>query len=225
MSSGVGHQMHLELRRRILRNDLAPGTRMSEIDTAAAYEVSRQPVREAFIKLAEEGLLEVRPQRGTFVRKISIKAVMDARFVREAVEADVVRTVARAHDPEVGAELLRQVDKQRRGAEEGFERFIQLDERFHQTLADAAGVSGAWQVLETLKLQMDRVRYLAVMRFPMEKLLAQHEAVARAIEAGDVAAAEAAMRHHLREILSDLPEIACANPNLFEAREVSRQSG
>lgn len=198
---------------------------MSEIDTAADYEVSRQPVREAFIKLAEEGLLEVRPQRGTFVRKISIKAVMDARFVREAVESDVVRAAARAHDPEVAADLLRQIDDQRRAVEEGFERFIQLDERFHQTLAQAAGVSGAWQVLETLKLQMDRVRYLSVMRFPMEKLLAQHEAVARAIEAGDEAAAEAAMRHHLREILSDLPEIALANPDLFEQSSPARDLG
>src|SRR5690554_5571253 len=70
-----------------------PGTRISETELAAAYEVSRQPVREAFIKLAEEGLLAVRPQRGTFILRISIPAVLTARFIREAVEADIVRHV------------------------------------------------------------------------------------------------------------------------------------
>ena len=217
--AAVGQRMHLNLRRKILRNELAPGTRMSEIEIAAAFDVSRQPVREAFIKLAEEGLLEVRPQRGTFVKKISIKAVMDARFVREAVEADVVRSAARRHDAATAAELRRQIAAQKQVPEDDYEGFLQLDELFHQTLAEAGGVSGAWQVLEVLKLQMDRVRYLSLMRFPIRRLLAQHEAVAEAVAAGDEDAAEAAMRGHLREILGDLPEIAKARPELFEPSE------
>ena len=90
----VGPQIHRIIRERIVCTDLLPGVRLSEAELAKHFNVSRQPVREAFIKLADEGLLEVRPQRGTYVRKISVAAVLDARFVREAV----VRTLLR--DPE-----------------------------------------------------------------------------------------------------------------------------
>ena len=80
-------QLADRLRAAIMDNSLPPDTRLSEVETAQQYGVSRQPVREAFIALAGQGLLDVRAQRGTFVTRISLAAVMDARFVREAIEA------------------------------------------------------------------------------------------------------------------------------------------
>jgi DNA-binding GntR family transcriptional regulator len=65
---------------------------------------------------------------------------------------------------------------------------------------------------------MDRVRYLSLIRFPMGKLLKQHEAIAARIAEGDAAGAEEAIRGHLREILNDLPAIAADKPDLFETR-------
>lgn len=218
----VALQLHAVLRERIIRNRLTPGSRISESEIALAFAVSRQPVREAFIKLAEEGLLEIRPQRGTFVRKISVDAVMDARFVREAIEADIVKLLAAAPDRALGAELRKQLAEQRRAAARDADRFIQLDELFHRTLAEAAGKARAWQFVETLKVQMDRVRYLSLIHFPMQKLLRQHEAIAEAVGAGDPTRAEAAMRGHLREILNDLPAIAAEKPDLFD--RAGRQS-
>src|SRR5690606_12460740 len=91
--AAVGPQLYRMLWDRIVRGDLVPGTRLSEVDIAAVYGTSRQPVREAFIKLAEASLIEVRPQRGSYVRRIDPAAVMSAQFVREAVEADIVRRV------------------------------------------------------------------------------------------------------------------------------------
>mgnify|MGYP002079249127 CR=1 FL=1 len=212
----VGPQLHQILRQRIIRNDLEPGCRISEAEIAADFLVSRQPVREAFIKLAEEGLLEIRPQRGTFVRKIEISSVMDARFVREAIEADIVKVLAAAADKALLRELRAQISEQRRIAGRDSIRFIELDERFHRTLAEAAGKSYAWSIVESVKAQMDRVRHLSVQQFPMEKLVAQHAEVAEAIGAGEAAAAEAAMRGHLREILNDLPAVARERPEFFE---------
>src|SRR3954462_6634181 len=101
----VGPQLLRVLRNMIIHNDWAPGARLSEAEVAKAFGVSRQPVREAFIKLAEEGLLEIRPQRGTFVRKISKTAVMDARFVREAIEANITRELAATGDAGLVARL------------------------------------------------------------------------------------------------------------------------
>lgn len=212
----VGPQVYRILRERIIRADLLPGSLISESEIARTFALSRQPVREAFIKLSEEGLVEVRPQRGTLVRRISRAAVMDARFVREAIEADIVKLTAQTPDTAVIADLRRQIVDQRAISDNDPDRFMKLDEQFHRTLAEAAGKTYAWQVIENVKAQMDRVRYLSFLRFPIPKLVDQHIAVVDAIEAGSPPDADRAMRDHLREILSALPEIADAKPEFFE---------
>jgi len=216
-SVAVGPQLFRILRERIISGDVLPGTRLTESEIALSYSVSRQPAREAFIKLAEDGLLDVRPQRGSFVKKISVAAVMDARFIREAIEADVVKLLASEPVSGLSDVLSEQIaDQKRAAARNDPAGFIELDEHFHRTLAEAAGKIHAWHVLEDLKAQMDRVRYLSVRQFPMHKLVAQHAAVADAVCSGNAEAAENRIRTHLREILTDLPEIARAMPEHFE---------
>ncbi len=214
--AAVGPQLLRILRERIICNQIRPGERLSEAEFGLQFGVSRQPVREAFIKLAEEGLLEVRPQRGTFVRKISVAAVNDGRFVREAIEADIVKLLAEAADPSLVRELDGQLDLQRELVDVDPQSFRPLDDTFHRTLAEAAGKTHAWSVIDGMKTQMDRVRQLSTEQFPVGKLINQHAQVVRAIEAGDPVAAEAAMRLHLREILHDLPVVQAALPELFE---------
>ncbi|CUA98028.1 DNA-binding transcriptional regulator, GntR family [Pannonibacter indicus] len=216
----VGQLVHRDLRQRIIRGELAPGTLLSEAEMARSFGSSRQPVREAFIKLAEEGLVEVRPQRGTLVRKISIKRVMDIRFVREAIEANVVHLLASEPEPAIIADLRAQIAHQREAAADAQDVFMALDETFHHTMARVIGKTYAWDVVESVKAQMDRVRYLSFADFPVPRLIAQHEAIVDAIEARNPQAAEEAMRIHLREILKDLPNIAAARPELFDMEEV-----
>ncbi len=216
-SSAVGPQLYRLLRDRIVRGDLAPGARISESEIAASYKVSRQPVREAFIKLAEESLVEVRPQRGTYVRRISVPAVMTARFVREAVEADIVREAACRMTPGMLAALEANLSAQRTVVDgDDPSRFMELDEAFHRQLAEAAGQPAIWDILEDLKTQMDRVRHLSARQFPRERLIDQHAAVVAALRSGDSQAAEAEMRTHLRGVLTDLPAIAEAMPAFFD---------
>ena len=213
--AAVGPQVYRLLRGRIVANDLEPGARISETEIAAGYGVSRQPVREAFIKLAEEGLLEVRPQRGTFVRKIAVSAVMDARFVREAIETDIVEDLAGTADEGTIESLRAQIGEQQDALEDP-DRFLELDNRFHANLAGSAGKARAWGIVEGLNSQMDRVRRLSMLRSPIPRLVAQHAAVVEAIARRDPAAAAATMRAHLREVLNDLPAIAESRPELFE---------
>ena len=146
--SPVGPQVYRILRERIIRAELKPGMQISEAEIARMFALSRQPVREAFIKLAEEGLLEVRPQRGTMVRKITKAAVMDARFVREAIEADIVKLLADKTPAGLVAELRAQIIRQRAVDDDDPATFMKLDEQFHRTLADAADRSYAWRVVE-----------------------------------------------------------------------------
>ena len=216
-SSAVGPQLYRLLRDRIVKGDLAPGARISESEIAASYKVSRQPVREAFIKLAEESLVEVRPQRGTYVRRISVPAVMTARFVREAVEADIVRAAAQAVTPNILALLEANLTAQRAVVDsDDPSRFMELDEAFHRLLAEAAGQPAIWDILENLKTQMDRVRHISTRQFPRERLIDQHAAVVAALRSGDPDAAEAQMRTHLKGVLTDLPAIAEAMPEFFD---------
>lgn len=214
--SPVGPQVYRILRERIIRAELKPGMLISEAEIARLFSLSRQPVREAFIKLAEEGLLQVRPQRGTLVRKITRAAVMDARFVREAIEADIVKLLAEKCPDGLVDELRAQIRRQRAVSDDDPATFMKLDEHFHRTLADAADRSYAWKVIEDVKAQMDRVRYLSFMHFPMPKLVDQHAMVVDGIERGRPAEVEQAMRLHLREILADLPGIAGLRPEFFE---------
>ncbi|MEM6849366.1 MAG: GntR family transcriptional regulator [Pseudomonadota bacterium] len=212
----IASQIHRILRERVIRGDLPPGHQMSETEIAKRYATSRQPVREAFIKLAAEGLLSVRPQRGTVVNKIVYTAVLDARFLREAVEADIVRILAAAPDTALVTELRNLITRQADAAGGNPLAFIGLDEVFHRTLADGAGRAGTWSVIVGLKAQMDRVRYLALGRFPVERLISQHKAIVDQIEAGDGDGADAAIRIHLREVLRDLPQIMAAQSDIFE---------
>jgi len=211
----IGPQLHRILRERIVRNDLASGSKISESEIAKSYSISRQPVREAFIKLSEEGLILIRPQRSTIVRKIDPSTVLEARFVREAIEADIVKLLARRSDPAVIKELRAQLTEQQRVAQDEPHRFILLDELFHWTLAEAADKANVWRFVEGLKSQMDRVRFLSFSLFPTTKLIKQHKEIVDCIETGDVMQAEMSIRLHLNEILTDLPAIQAENPDFF----------
>ncbi len=215
-SGSITPQITRILRERIIQNDLKPGDRLSESELARTYEVSRQPVREALIKLADQGLVEVRPQRGTIITRIGYFAVLDARFLREAIEADICKILAATPRPSLVADLRNQLATQRALESRDAAEFSRLDEQFHRTLAEAAGKGGTWRQIEGLKSQMDRVRYLSLGEFRIDALIAQHHAVVDRIEAGDVAGANAAIRLHLREVLKDLPEIIRANAQFFD---------
>lgn len=207
------------LRARIIRGELAPGSRLLRPEIAARYGVSRQPVSEACIRLSEESLVDVLPQRGTFVSRIRVGAVMSARFVREAVEADIVRLVAAEPSEAVLGECERLLERQRIEIDrDDPQPFIALDEAFHHQLARAAGQGTGWDILEPLKIQMDRVRYLNVRHFPRQQILEQHAAILAAIRAADSARAETVMRTHLRQMLDDLPRAVEARPDYFDTR-------
>lgn len=214
----VAKRVFRELRSAIVMMAFRPGQALSEKEIADQFGVSRQPVREAFIKLGEVGLVSIRPQRGTFVVKISARQVYDVRFVREAVEVAVVRKAA-LELPAAAIRALREtVSAQRKvAADEGPERFFPLDEAFHRGLALGVGCDYAWRVVEDMKVQMDRVRYLSLPEAtPTGRLIDQHEAILDAVAAHDPVQAEAAMRTHLTEILTSLPELAERYPDLFE---------
>lgn len=210
----TAQQVHDWLHQRILHGDLLPGARLSETDIAEKIGLSRQPVREAFIRLASDGLAEVRPQRGTYIGKISVRAVLSARLIREAVESDLARMVA-ASRPNLDAMRAELVLQDQANAAEDVVAFVAADDRFHQAMALAAGQAAVWQDLERLKSQMNRLRHLSMRVFDRSATIAQHRAILTALENGNPVAAEAAVRTHLRQMLTELPQIAADHPDYF----------
>ena len=214
-SSALSPQVYQLLHQGIVRSEIRPGERLSDIELARALGISRQPIREAFMRLQQDDLLDVRPQRGTFVKRISVPAVLDGRFVREAIEADIVQLVAHAPEKAVIYELKSLLNAQRKVRKKRPEEFMQLDDAFHQLLADAAGKSTAWRIIEGIKTQMDRVRFLSFNHFHTEKLIRQHTDIVTAIENQRVASAVEHMRLHLRGILESIHLIKAEFPDFF----------
>lgn len=211
----VGKQAYEILRNQIIQGVLKPGTRISEADVSTSLQISRQPVREAFIRLGNDGLVEIRPQRGTYVTTISIEEVGAARFIREAVEADIIKLLVEKSNPEIVQNLRLLIKKQRELGEGCLEEFMEQDEWFHRSLAALAGKGRAWKGIAGTKAHFDRVRYLSSTQKSLGRLVDQHEAVVDAVESRDGAKAESTIRYHLQEVLRDLPNLVSQQPEFF----------
>jgi GntR family transcriptional regulator, rspAB operon transcriptional repressor len=220
----IGKQIFRALREAIFSGALVPGTPLSETEVSEMFQVSRQPVREAFIKLVESGVLQVLPQRGTFVKKISPRRVREGRFIREAIEAAVARKAALEITTEQLADLAENLRDQKTAAKvNDTTSFLALDERFHFLIAQSIDCVAAWDTIQDIKAQMDRVRYLSLPEVsPLELLIKQHARIVSALKAHDADAAEEAMRAHLREILVSLKPVSERNPDWFEPDEGER---
>lgn len=207
------------LYRQVMTLELPPGTRLSEAEVARQAGVSRQPVRDAFWRLSQLGLLTVRPQRATTVSPISEAAVERARFIRTALEVETVRLAAERRTAADLAALARQLSEQQQAVAAGDrERFHGLDDAFHQMLAATAGVEHAWSLIREQKAQMDRVRFLSL-AFSAEQALADHRLILAALEAGDADGAVAVMRRHLGRIATIIARIRSDHGEYFAGDE------
>lgn len=210
-------QIYRILRREIVQCLIHPGTQLSETEVSTRFQVSRQPVREAFIKLAENGLIQIRPQRGSYVNKISLSNVRNSCFVRQAIECAVVRRAAELITDEQVYQLEQNLYQQRLAVErQQSSAFFQLDDEFHQLISNIADCPLAWDTIENIKASIDRVRYMSLEELsPPAMLLEQHQAIFIALENRDPDAVEKAMLAHLHEISETILKIRNVNLDWF----------
>lgn len=203
-------QVFAQLRDDIVRGVLPADTPLSEQELCERLNVSRTPVREAFIKLAEEGLVRVYPQFGTFVAPISLEAVKVGQYVREHLECALVGDAARRVDA-VGLQQISELVERQAEAKTA-EAFYDLDNEFHALIADLSGNPGVWPVILRAKTQFDRVRYLTV-HDPerMRQILEEHREIIAALAAGDAVKAQAALRGHLRQVFVSVAKLGLSD--------------
>jgi GntR family transcriptional regulator, rspAB operon transcriptional repressor len=219
---GASGIVYAWLREAILSGHLRPGQALSENELAHQLGVSRTPVREAIIRLENEGLLSVRPQVGTSVAPIDVEAVADVQFLREAVECRTVALAAQRVTPADALELRRQLKEQARIAARGdHAAFVPLDDRMHQKLVAMAGRPRVWRAVEDAKAQLDRVRFLSL-EDPawLATIHRQHEEIVGRVIAGDADGAVAAMSLHLRAVFASIETIARRSPEYFRSAPV-----
>jgi len=214
----IAPQIYERLRRAITTLAMLPSEALSEKELSLQLGVSRTPVREALIRLADEGLIDILPQRGSFVAPIRLKDVEEAQFIRESLEVAVVKRLAGRCSPEFVSDLRSNLAQQESAvASDNRELFLELDEAFHRSFCEEAGLSKSWRVIQSVKLQMDRVRYLSL---PdpghLKTLLSQHRQIFDAIERGEADLASLAMSVHLQEVLRTAQKLSVQRSELLE---------
>jgi DNA-binding GntR family transcriptional regulator len=211
-------QVYASLRESVVSAELEPGRQLSENELGDLLGVSRTPVREALARLRDERLVAIVPQLGTFVTLISHEAVADAAFVREALECAAIRLASERVGEADLAELQTNLAAQDRASRDGNAgAFDRLDDALHRRICQLSGHEIAWALSRRANGHLDRVRRLSL---PdpgyIGEMVQEHRAFVGALAERDGDRAESLLRHHLRMVLSSLPQLEAAHPEYFE---------
>ena len=201
------------LRSAILSLELAPGTPLARAELAERFDLSQTPVRDALIRLSEEGLVDIFPQHATLVSRIDLHSAEQAQFLRCSIELEVVRTLALAGDAALAGRLAALVDMQAALAGQGGEDFIAADQAFHRSLYDAAGVPDLYELVRRRSGHLDRLRRLDLPSpGNSDRVVRDHRRIVDALAARDPDAAQAALRAHLSGTLGRVADIRARYP-------------
>jgi DNA-binding GntR family transcriptional regulator len=208
-------QVFERLRELIVSLELAPGTLLPRPELAERFGVSQTPVRDALLKLGEEGLVDIFPQHATVVSRIDIKAAKQAHFLRKSIELEVVRVLAAEPDKALLARLRSHVDVQAATlSPRAFGEFTAADQAFHRDMYEAAGVIELHALVRRHSGHVDRLRRL---HLPSEgkaqAVVRDHKRIVDAIARRDPELAQQRLREHLSGTLSQVDDICRRYPD------------
>lgn len=195
----LSEQVYAALRERILRMVYPPGFHLVEAELIADLGVSRSTVREALRRLLNDELVELVPHRGIRVRRLSPRDIEELYLVREPLESLAARLAAQQPD-DATAELWA-IHDEATAANQARDRlrYMRLNTRLHQALAEVTGNRTLIGVLKRLNTQMIGYQFLSAMdAVNMATSQRQHTEILAAIAARDGERAEAAMRRHVQ---------------------------
>ncbi|MHA1544869.1 MAG: GntR family transcriptional regulator, partial [Alphaproteobacteria bacterium] len=206
------------LREAIVSLEMPPGTPINKDEVCARLKISRHPVAEALASLAHDGLVEIEPQKGTYVARIHLTAVNEGAFLRRAIEVACVREITPQADAALMEELWRNMRYQRAAIDAGDNNgFYALDLAFHRALLDRLGFTRTIAAVDASRAQLERVRRLIL---PKPGRIAasgdEHARIIEAIADHDADAAAEAMRAHLATTMAAVEEFALQQPEYFD---------
>jgi len=209
--------VYLELKEAILKGALEPGCLIDKAAMCEKLGVSRFPVSAAVSRLAYDRLVDVAPQHGSFVSRISLNDVRERLFIRSALEGEIAAEAARRMSRNDRLALAANMEAAAAAAEKDDQAaFYALDVAFHQILTAGLGMARAAEILDSLRDHLERARRL-LLTPPgrLREVCSEHGAVVKALEAGDAAATREAMKSHIEMGRVLLESLARERPGLF----------
>lgn len=207
-----------ELKRNIMSMRLEPGQAMSTQEIATKLNVSRTPVREAFLHLQEEGLVEMIPQRETIVSRIDLKRVDQEKFIRECLELGVINKFLVKKNGEAIQKMSKFIEVQKQCDEKrDFVGFLDADDQFHKVLFDVTDQQMAWATIAGRNGHYNRLRILFIQKDTvMEDSIQQHADIVRLLEMGDEERLSKALTSHIQRLDVGKTGLAAAYPDYFD---------
>jgi DNA-binding GntR family transcriptional regulator len=188
---------------------LPPGAAIVEKDITLQLGISRTPVRDAVRLLAEEGLINIKPQSGTFVALINREQLEEGRLIRRALEIEGIKLAVR-HVTQERIEALEDIiaAQERAGARGDHIAFIDLDDRFHRQISEMSGHPRLWKVINGVKAQLDRMRLMSAPLPGQERrVIGQHQAITDALQKRNEERCVRALEAHLDDAYAQLSKV------------------
>lgn len=205
----------------IIRLVLPPGSAVSENELSLILNVSRTPVREALIEMSKLDLIEIIPQKGSFVTKINVDLIEEARFIRLSLENSVIALACRQGISEHYLALLRENLEQQRACltmpDDPF-TIMRLDNSFHQLIFESVSKQRTYDFLKHQMVHFDRLRTLTYQKMKGEKTsltLKDHENILYALERKDDELGEIVMTLHLSRHQEEIKGLIPLYPEFF----------
>lgn len=198
-TASLADRVATTLRDAIQAGEFEFGQALSETGLAEKLGVSRTPVREAFAQLQREGLVMVRPQRGTFVFELTCEELVEICDCRTDLESAALRRAMMCNGPALAKHLHSAVEDMRAAREAGqTQRYLRLDRDFHQSFFDHCDNRYLAAAYALISSQMAALRSrLGTDTAHMEKSFHEHRAIADYIASGDIERAQVLLIGHI----------------------------
>lgn len=217
---GGAGQVFSALREEIIALRLKPGALLSRLELQERFGLSSTPVRDALMRLQDEGLVAVYPQHATMVSPIDLDRARQAQFLRRSVELELVHVLAAKPDAALLDRLTSLIRQQTAFAELGeYEAFAGADQAFHRAMYEAGAVIDLWHLVRRQSGHIDRLRRLHLpVEGKMREILKAHAGIVEALGAGDGAGAALVLREHLSRSLQFVDTLRETHPDYFSGR-------
>lgn len=205
------------IKHNIISLELEPGSMISENELAAAIGVSRTPVREALIELVKLRIVEIYPQKGSFISLIDSEIVEEVRFIRLVLELTMVDLACDVATPEDIMLLEGNMNLHEFYIEHKvFSKQLQLDNKFHELLFSICNKKFTHELLEGMMAHFDRVRSLSLSTSKTNNVVADHRRLVEAIKNKDKVLAKEITENHLSRYVTDENDLKKEYPHYFK---------
>ena len=209
------------IKENILSLVLRPGDSISETELSGILNISRTPIREALVHLKKENLINVYPQKGTFISLLDFNLIEEAVFMRTILEQEVI-SLATSNFPDL---FLIKLEKnllfQKKITEFSTSafNFFDLDNKFHEIIFTGCGKPNIWKQIQIISSHFNRVRLLDAMnRKSLNSTFEEHLNIYNAIKEKNSELANSIIKGHILNFYKELEVLFNKYPHFFTSK-------